>query len=356
MRTEPAMIGAIRYALDLLSGFKAETGHDPGLHRCGSLMVALTDQRMRQYESQVANAHHYGIEASFITDREILKLAPTIDVSILKGAFFVPGDGFVDPSVCARAYASAAADLGVRIVTDARVSRILINGDEAHGVEVDNRPFAAEQVVVTAGPWTAGLARVAGIDLPVETIRHQRVVTAPCTVLPDHFPVVRVTDISCYVRREKSGYLYGFFEPDPEAIDLHAKPGTFTTDSIPPPIEVMYEASKRLSPVFPELARLPVHERSQGITSFAPDGAYVIGRYPGISNLYFATGCAALGIAGSAAIGKWLAQSVLSTADETDLKLFDPARFSDRAADKTWIRRKSRDFYANYYAIESGRA
>ena len=38
-----------------------------------------------------------------------------------------------------------------------------------------------------------------------------------------------------------------------------------------------------------------------GLTTFAPDGAYLIGPVPHVEGLFAATGCAALGIAGSAA-------------------------------------------------------
>ena len=44
--SDATMLGAVQYALDLLGRFNDETGHDPGLHQTGSLMVALTDDRM----------------------------------------------------------------------------------------------------------------------------------------------------------------------------------------------------------------------------------------------------------------------------------------------------------------------
>ena len=46
IRSDATMLGAVQYALDLLGRFNDETGHDPGLHQTGSLMVALTDDRM----------------------------------------------------------------------------------------------------------------------------------------------------------------------------------------------------------------------------------------------------------------------------------------------------------------------
>ncbi len=345
------MLRAVRYALDLLSAFKEETGHDPGLHRSGSLMLALSDERMRSYEEQVAKACSEGIEANFLTDTEIRKLAPSINLTLLKGGYFVPGDGYLDPSICAQAYAAAATDLGVNIVSNARVTDILTVGDEVQGVEIQGKRFDASRVVVTAGPWSALLAKECGCTLPVQPIRHQRVVTRPSKTIPEHFPVVRVTDLSCYLRRELGGYLYGFFESSPKTVNLNLYPSEFATDHVQPPIETMAEATRRLSPIFPDLQGLPISERHQGITTFAPDGAYVIGPHPAVSNLFFASGCAALGIAGSAAIGKWLTEYVTIGQTEDSVQMFSPSRFGERTADMDWIRVESKRFYANYYAI-----
>ena len=64
-----------------------------------------------------------------------------------------------------------------------------------------------------------------------------------------------------------------------------------------------------------------------------------------------ASGCAALGIAGSAAIGRWLARWVLEGDPGDDLGDFGLGRFGDRAADRSWVRDQSREFYASYYNI-----
>ncbi|MFP6834973.1 MAG: hypothetical protein VB948_02555 [Pseudomonadales bacterium] len=64
-----------------------------------------------------------------------------------------------------------------------------------------------------------------------------------------------------------------------------------------------------------------------------------------------ASGCAALDIAGSAAIGRWLAHWALQGDPGDDLEEFGLGRFGDRAADRDWVRGQSREFYASYYDI-----
>lgn len=351
IRSTPVMMRAIQYALDLFTRFPAETGHDPGLHRTGSLLVALTDERMAAYERQVRRAHENKVEANFVSKDEMKRLSPHMDVGQLRGGFLVPGDGYLDPRQCALAYAAAARDQAVEIQMETSVTGFRSNGGRITGVETDKGPIDADAVFITAGPWTGILSNSAQHRLPMQPIRHQRVRTVPVEGIPSHHPVVRVTDVSCYVRPEQGGYLYGFFEPHPTPIELENLPAGFRTNDIDPPTETMSEARRRLAPIFPVLDRLETVQLCRGMTTFAPDGSYLIGPIPGIEGLFVATGCAALGIAGSAAVGRWLANWALRGNPGEDLSAFQLDRFGAKGRDFDWVKRESEKFYGSYYAI-----
>ncbi len=353
IRPSATMLHAIRYALGLFSQFPKETGHDAGLRQTGSLMVALTPERMDAYARQIERSHLNGIEANFVSHAEMARLAPALDVTKIEGGYFVPNDGYVDPQQCARAYAAAAKDLGVQIQLNTAVTGFRQRNGEILGVEAESGFIGSNRVVITAGPWGARLAKEVGATAAVQPIRHQRARTVPTPGIPDHHPAVRVTDVSCYLRPDKGGYLYGFFEPTPVSINLEAMPPDFRTGDIEPPVEVMAEAQRRLAPTFPILKDLEIAEYRRGMTTFAPDGAYLIGPVPDIDRLYLATGCAALGIAGSAAVGRWLAKWVIDGDPGEDLTIFSHQRFGAQAADQEWLRQESEQFYANYYGIRS---
>ena len=353
IRPSATMLHAIRYALGLFSQFPKETGQDAGLRQTGSLMVALTPERMDAYARQIERSHLNGIEADFVSHAEMARLAPALDVTKIEGGYFVPNDGYVDPQQCARAYAAAAKDLGVQIQLNTAVTGFRQRNGEILGVETESGFIGSNRVVITAGPWGARLAKEVGATAAVQPIRHQRARTVPTPGIPDHHPAVRVTDVSCYLRPDKGGYLYGFFEPTPVSINLEAMPLDFRTGDIEPPVEVMAEAQRRLAPTFPILKDLEIAEYRRGMTTFAPDGAYLIGPVPDIDRLYLATGCAALGIAGSAAVGRWLAKWVIDGDPGEDLTIFSHQRFGAQAADQEWLRQESEQFYANYYGIRS---
>jgi sarcosine dehydrogenase len=351
IRATPLMRRAISYAIDLFTGFERETGHDPGFHRVGSLLLALTPERVASFQEHVERANSSGVEARFVDGAEMSRLAPHMDVTRLEGGYFVPSDGYLDPGQCARAYCAAAEDLGAVIRPGTAATGLSVRDGRVVGVETDSGLVEAEKVVVTAGPWTGTLTRTVGYEPAMVPIRHQRVTTAPVSGIPDHHPVVRVTDASCYLRPEEGGYLYGFFEPDPTS--YQEIPAGLRTAEIEEPVEVMEEARERLAPVFPILEGLEISDYKRGLTTFAPDGAYLIGPVPGIEGLFAATGCAALGIAGSAVVGRWLTEWVVRGDPGEDLSSVSLDRFGERASDRDWIRRRGEEFYGGYYSVAS---
>jgi glycine/D-amino acid oxidase-like deaminating enzyme len=353
IRGTPLMRRAIRYAIDLFMGFERETGHDPGFRQVGSLLLALTTERMASFEEHVERANESSVETHVVDRAEMSRLAPHLDVTRVEGGYFVPKDGYLDPRQCARALYSAAEDLGATIRTATTVTGLSVRDDRVVGVETEQGFVEAEQVVVTAGPWTGIVAKMVGYEPAMVPIRHQRVTTAPTPGIPSHHPVVRVTDASCYLRPEEGGYLYGFFEPDPTSYDLERLPAGFRTADIEEPVEVMEEARERLAPIFPVLKTLEIVDYKRGLTTFAPDGAYLVGPVPQVEGLFAATGCAALGIAGSAAVGRWLANWVTRGDPGEDLSSVNLDRFGDKASDRDWVRREGEEFYGGYYSIPS---
>jgi len=67
---------AIRYAIDLFTGFERETGYDSGFRQVGSLLLALTPDRMDSYEKHVEHANENGVEAYFVDEEEMFRLSP----------------------------------------------------------------------------------------------------------------------------------------------------------------------------------------------------------------------------------------------------------------------------------------
>lgn len=355
LRSHPLMVRAVRHTLELFRSFQANTGHDPGLHTPGSLHLALCPERLAAFQDHAADALEIGLDVELLSGPQAQRLVPGLDASHIEGALYVHGDGYIDARRAALALAAAARDRGVELRLPANVTGF-VSGDDGgmKGVRLGEEVIAARHVVITAGPWTALLAEQTGFVPPVEGIRLQQARTVADPAMPVNHPVVRIPDQSCYLRPERGGYLFGLFDPAPTLLDPRDQPGDFATRQIAPSSEIMAEARRRLVPVFPVLERLPFEEYRQGMLTCTPDGWYVLGPVPGRPGLWLATGCQGMGIAGSGAVGRWLARWIVDGDPGDDLRLMAPDRFAGRMHDREQMREACRRTFANYYSLRGG--
>ncbi|WP_437222091.1 NAD(P)/FAD-dependent oxidoreductase [Planctomicrobium sp. SH661] len=352
LRSDPLMMNAVGYALDLYADFEQQTGIPTSFQRSGSLHLSLNSQRTQALRKQSKSAQQHGIDIFEISRREISHLAPELETDRVEFALFLPNDGFVDAATTARALGTAAEREGVNICCGVEVLNIEPTLHGELDLSTNQGRFHASQLVVTSGPWTRHLAAVCGVDLPAQPIRLQQLRTCPSTRMPAHHPVVRIPDHSCYLRPEAGGYLYGLFDEEALAYDLEEQPDWRTADVLPTPA-LSAEATRRLSSLFPVLGKLSVAQYRQGMVTCTPDGKYVIGPVSGLENVLFATGCGGMGIAGSAAVGRWLAKWLIDGHPGDDLSRFSPERFGLLCHDSAWIRDESRRIFSSYYALES---
>jgi glycine oxidase len=135
---------------------EALTGLPAGLHRTGTLSVAYDAddaaaiRRLAEYQRRI------GLEVEELTGRETRKREPLLAAGVAAGVW-VPGDHSVDNRRTVTALLRAVELSGARLIRRS-VSRILVEGTKAVGVELDNGDtIHAEQLVAAAGPWTAQL-------------------------------------------------------------------------------------------------------------------------------------------------------------------------------------------------------
>lgn len=349
LRGDPILARAVGYTLETVSGFAEATGHDAQFVRCGSVHVALSDARARQFERLEAAAGSIGYPVQRMEPNEIPRLAPALESSSIVAALHVPNDGYVDARQCALAYGAAAIDAGAQVVLDCEVQS-LSRVDGVYRLTTSQGEWHAPRVVIAGGPWTQKLMRQLDFVAPMYPIRLQQARTVNDNVSAHH-PVVRVPDESCYIRPEKNAYLFGYFDPDPLPIDLTQKLHDFRTRHVLPEPALIQTAIDRLQKVMPRLSELSIDEYRQGMMTCTPDGKFVLGPVPGKDGICVATGCGGTGIAASAAVGKWLSEWAIDGRTGEDLSQYDPGRFGDRPADDAWLRESARATSAAYYRL-----
>ncbi|HEX6764728.1 MAG TPA: glycine oxidase ThiO [Polyangiaceae bacterium] len=142
------------------------TGIDPEYRECGVLKVEFRRRSKGPRARSVARAR--AGERTF-DGRALRRLEPSLSEKVSSGVLY-PRDGRVNPRLLLRALHIAAGRDGVVFRTGAYVRRIVMKGDRADGIALDDGEVVrAKHVVVAAGSWTTlveGTGLAAGAVVP----------------------------------------------------------------------------------------------------------------------------------------------------------------------------------------------
>jgi sarcosine oxidase, subunit beta len=318
----PVNIRMSLYSIPFLRDFEETMGHPSGYRAQGYLFVAMAERHLSylraNYDAQVAA----GLKtASLVSRDDIIAMVPQLRSDDILGGSFCSTDGFVDPYSVMTGFTLRAIDQGAELIRDAQVTGISLDSKGCASVETSRGSIATRIVVNAAGPWAAGIAKMAGIDLPVEPLRRMLVPTEPFDKVAHSVPMVVDMSSGFHFRPEGLGLLLAWNDPE-------EKPG-FKTNFDRGFIEKILTRAVDRVPVFEELEVNPSRAWA-GLYEMTPDHHPVLGAAPGVNGFYFANGFSGHGVMHSPATGKILADLILKgTTDLIDAKLLDFARFAE---------------------------
>jgi len=144
---------------------------DPGWHEVGSLRLASSTARKEELRRQVAWARTFGLPLELISAREAQDRFPLMSLDGVRGAVWLPTDGWLDPSGLALAMAAGARAGGAAIRKGARVVAVSRERGRVTGVTVEEGGERGElrtEIVVNAGGMYApDIARLVGVTVPI---------------------------------------------------------------------------------------------------------------------------------------------------------------------------------------------
>ncbi len=318
----PVNIQMSLYSIPFYDSFEARLGHPSGYRAQGYLFVATSEAHLAylraNYERQVA----MGLKtARLLSAADITRMFPQLRSDDILGGSFCSTDGFVDPYSAMVGFMTRAAEQGARLLRDTEVTGITRNGDRVTGVETTRGPVSAGKVVNAAGPWAAQVARMAGVDLPVEPLRRMLVPTEPFDAFPRTAPMIIDMSNGFHFRPEGLGFLMAWNDPE-------ETPGYKTSFDANFIEKVLTRAANRV-PCFEEVAVNPKRAWA-GLYEMTPDHHPILGAAPGAEGLFFANGFSGHGVMHAPATGKIVADLVLTgSTDLVDAKLLDLQRFAE---------------------------
>ncbi len=358
LRATANMTKLAKYSQELYGSLEEETGVATGFKRCGSITVALTDERKEEIYRQAAMARAFGVEVEEISNERVSELYPHLNIEDVKGAVYLPLDGQGDPANIALALAKGARQRGGIVKERIKVTDIIKDGRKVTGVDwvADDGSASGhiecDMVVNCAGMWGHEVGRMAGVNVPLHACEHFYIVTENIDGLTQ-LPVLRVPDECAYYKEDAGKILLGAFEPNAKPWAMDGIPDTFEFDQLPEDFDHFEPILEAACNRMPMLAEAGIHTFFNGPESFTPDDAYHLGLAPEMDNFWVAAGFNSIGIQSAGGAGMALAEWMDTGAKPFDIGDVDISRMQPFQGNKQYLFERSKEtlglLYADHY-------
>lgn len=306
-----------RESIKIFENLSEELDYDIELNQGGYLILAYTEREVNQFKKNVALQQSLGIDSRFITVKEAKEIAPPLNTEGVLAATFCPTDGHADPFKTNFAYAEAAKRLGVKIYTFTEVKEIETKNNRIVAVNTDKGKIFTSIVVNAAGGYSGVIGKMAGLDLPVYSQRHQILITEP--VDPLFRPMLMSFSHNFYCQQTPHGsIIMGFGDPnEPKGYDIGSS------------WQFAREMAQKITAVVPLLKEVSMVRQWAGLYNVSPDAQPILGEHPKMSGFYMAIGFSGHGFMLAPIISKLIAELILtgrtslSVEDKLDIGRFE---------------------------------
>lgn len=307
IRARSALLGS---SDALFQALFRDHGLEGEYERRGVLIVCRTEKSMRAYEAKNERLRPFGHAADPLVGQALQALEPALREDVF-GAWHHRTDSHLRPDRLLTSWKEALVRSGVTIEEHCRLEGFRRTGDRVAAAVTNRGAFAAREVVVAAGAWSAPLAAQLKLRLPLQPGKgYSLTMTRPavCPRIPCSFAERRVVATPW-----PSGYRLG---------------GTmeFSGFAAPPDPGRFAALTAAAAAYLREPAGSAVVEQWTGLRPMTSDDLPLIGPAPGFRNLWLATGHGMLGVTAAPATGKLLQEMICGEAPHIDPEPFRVGR------------------------------
>ena len=319
----PELTLALR-SRDLWFEMQTDVGDFFELEAKGGVVVARGDNSELLKLAEHQRAH--GVDARVVNGAELRDLEPFLDPSFSSGVFY-PQDAQCQPMLAAAHVIRTVVARGGAFVSNAKVTKVLVQDKKIRGVETTQGEFLAPILVNATGTWAGEIAKMAGSELPIAPRRGFILVTEPTKKYvfhkvydSDYVANVASSDAdlqtSTVVEGTRSGTILIGASRERVGFD-----GTMN-------IEILRRLASQATSLFPVLRDVQLLRAYRGFRPYAPDHLPVVGEDSLVKGLWHSAGHEGAGIGlapGSAAL---ITDAILGRPSFMDGTPFSPARFA----------------------------
>ena len=303
-------------SLKVFKEFDELVGGPSGYVRAGYLLIAGADDRVA-LEENVAMQRRVGIPTDVFSAEQARDIAPALDVALDEVCAYEPESGYADPYTVTHSYIRRAQELGAGTRLNTAATGLELEGGRVTAVRTPQGTISTGVAVVAAGPWSRTFLSELGLDIPLETVRHQVIMFQRPEYLVPHRPVI--------------GDIVNSFSARPDAAAMtlvavgeeeRASPDGYDHGVDMPVVE---DVAARITARMPGMSQAVFRGGWSGLFTVTPDWHPILGRVEGIDGLYLAVGFSGHGFKLAPMVGVAMAETVLhgqaSTIDISALRL-----------------------------------
>jgi hydrogen cyanide synthase HcnC len=296
---------------DLAGELREQSGIDIEFAAGAGLLFLLYEVRHRAFVEHLRQLLPADARLKILSPTETACIEPNLTRDLL-GAALLEGEYQVNPMLLAEAFKRAAIRRGVVFRHDTRITGLRRRGDRVGGVELGEEFLPAGTVVNAAGAWAGRLAATAGLELPVEPVRGQIVLTE---TLP---PILNgcLSTPACYLAQKSHGEVLIGSTTEYAGFDVSVTP------------EAISSLCRGAVLAVPLLREVGVKRMWAGLRPGTPDELPILGGVPGLGGYVNAAGGFRTGIVASPLTGEVVAQAICGETTTVGLEPFAVARFA----------------------------
>jgi sarcosine oxidase subunit beta len=323
--TEPAMAELVLPSIEVFENFAdviGIPGYDISIRHQGYLFVTDDPAMVDDLKAAVETHHRLGVSDSEFLDRDaLLACFPYLSEQVVGGTFRQE-DGWLSTHEATQGFAKGST---AQFLVSTRATGILQDGQGVCGVVTDWGTISTRTVIDAAGPFAGVVGRMAGIDLPLEPVRRQKVFISPKPQIPQDAPLTIDLVEDAYWRPETGGAYIAWVDPD--------EPVGEPAEELPTDWDyaaIVLEKLCRLNPFWADIADTLKSEDlhpSAGQYVYTPDDQPLIGPLPELPGFYVNCGYWA-GVMLSPEAGRRVAQLVLGDVKPEENAL-RPTRYAE---------------------------
>ncbi len=349
LRSSSSLTQLMQKSVEIYQRLEEKTGYATGWRGVGSIRVASSADRWEEIKRLATTGRSFGFDVHLVSPRAALELFPLLSIDGVYGATWIPTDGYVDPSQLTHSFATGARAAGVKIVQDCRVESVERAGRRVTAVVTSQGRIECDTLVNATGMWGTETARLAGVDLAVNAVEHQYVVTEKSDGIPWDLPTLRDPDARFYLKPEAGGLVIGGWEEGTRA-PWRRIPVDLGPDLFPPDYQRFEGLAEGAAHRIPRFGELGIKTWVNGPIPFSPDAEPLMGITEDLDNMFHCCGFSA-GIAAGGGAGWAMANWIIDGDPGLDLWPFDVRRFGRPHSVPSYLEQRSIDAYGHYYQI-----